>query len=47
MACDDTEEDGVKDGKDSLAKADHIVVCWRANNGGVAVPSCVDQGDDV
>ena len=39
--------DGVKDGEDGLAKADHIVVCRRANDGGAALPICVKQGDYV
>ena len=38
---------GVKDGAYGLAKADYIVVCQRANNGGIALLRCVEQGDDV
>ena len=46
-ACIGAEGDGVNDGDDGLAKADHIVICQRANDGGAYLPSCVEQGDDV
>ena len=45
-ACVGAKEDGLKDGGCGLAKAYHIVVSLRANNGDVALPSCVEQGDD-
>ena len=47
VACVGSKRDGVKDGEDGLAKADHIVVCRRANDGGAALPICVKQGDYV
>ena len=46
-ACIGSEGDGVKDGEDGLAKAEHIVICWRDDDGGIALPICVEQGDDV
>ena len=42
-----TKGDGVKDGEDGFAKANHVVVCWRADNGGVALPRCFEEEDDV
>ena len=39
--------DGEKDGEDGLAKADHTIICWRADNVGIALLSYVEQGDDV
>ena len=45
-ACIDAEGDRVKYGEDGLAKADHIVICWRADDGGIALPSFVEQVDD-
>ena len=38
---------GVEDGEDSFAEANHVVVCGRADNGGLALPRCFEQGDDV
>ena len=40
-----TEGYGVSYGEYGLAKADHIVVYRRANDGCVALPRCVEQGD--
>ena len=47
VACVGSKRDGVKDGEDGLAKADHIIFCRRAKNGGVDHLSCVEQGDDI
>ena len=38
---------GIEYGKDGFTEANHVVVRGRANNGGVALPRCFDQGDDV
>ena len=42
-----TKGDGLEDGKNSLVEADHIVVSWRTDGGGVALLSGVEQVDDV
>ena len=42
-----TKGDGVEDGEDGLAKANHVVVHGRADHGGVALPRCLEQGDYV
>ena len=41
-----TKGDGVKDGEDGFAEANHVVVRGRAEDGGVALPRCFEQGDD-
>ena len=46
-ACIGAERDGVKDGEDRLAKANHIAIFRRASDGGVALLKCVEKGDDV
>ena len=42
-----TKVDGVKDGEDGFAKVNHIFVRGRAGDGGVALPLCFEEGDDV
>ena len=38
---------GVKDGEDGFEEANHAVVRGRADDGGVALPLCFEQGYDV
>ena len=38
---------GIEYGKDGFAEANHVVVRGRADDGGVALPRCFDQGDDI
>ena len=45
-SCIGAKGDVVKDSEDGLSKADHIVICWRAEDGGVALLIYVEQGDD-
>ena len=41
-----TKGNGVEGGEDGFAEANHVIVCGRAYNGGVALPRCFEQGDD-
>ena len=42
-----TKEYGVEDGEYGFVEANHVVVRGRADDGGVALPHCFEQGDDV
>ena len=42
-----TKGDGVQDGEDGFADANHVVFRGRADDGGVALPRCFEEGDDV
>ena len=42
VSCIGTEGDGLKYGDDSLAKADHITICRKDNDGGVTLPNYVE-----
>ena len=42
-----TKVDGVKDGEGGLAEANCVVVRGRYDDGGVALPRCFEEGDDV
>ena len=37
----------MEDVDNGVAEVDHIVVSWRTNNGGLALPSGVKQGDNI
>ena len=45
-ACVGSKGDGVKDGEYGLAKSEHTVVSQSSDNGGIALPSYVEQGDN-
>ena len=42
-----TKGDGVENGENGFMKTNHVVVRGRANNGEVALPHCLEEGDYV
>ena len=42
-----TKEYGVEDGEDGLPEANHVVIRGRVDDGGVVLPRCFGEGDDV
>ena len=42
-----TKGDGVKDGEDAFTEANHVAVRGQADDGGVALAYCFEEGDDV